>query len=133
MNNCSCRPNCIGIAVLSALVLGIIAGFLTFSGILTLPVAFLWTAFGIAAGSLGLLLVLTSFSCARALRCICNALSVLLLGILGTILTSLILILIDITLASVAGAVITALLVLFFTLFITAFACVIRCIASCDE
>ena len=133
MNNCSCRQNCMGIAVLASIVIGIIAGFLTSSGILTVAVPLLWALFAIGAVSLGTLLVLTVLSGARSLRCICNALLLLLTGILGTLLVSVILLVIDIAAASTIGAIITGLLFLFFTLLITSSACLIRCIADCDN
>ncbi len=133
MNNCSCRQNCMGIAVLASIVIGIIAGFLTSSGILTVALPFLWALFAIGAVSLGTLLVLTVLSGARSLRCICNALLLLLTGILGTLLVSVILLVIDIAAASTIGAIITGLLFLFFTLLITSSACLIRCIADCDN
>ncbi len=133
MNNCSCRANCTGIAVLASIVIGIIAGFLTFSGILTLPTTVVWAFFVIAVVGTGLLLTLSVLSGARSLRCICNVIPLLLTGILGTILTGLILLTIDIAAASVIGAIITGLLFLFFSLLITVTACLIRCIVSCDN
>ncbi|MBQ8001981.1 MAG: hypothetical protein IJ297_00890 [Clostridia bacterium] len=133
MNNCSCRPNCIGIAVLASIVIGIIAGFLTVSGMLTVSTPFLWALFAVAVIGLGVILTLSVLSGARALRCICNAISLLLTGILGTLLTAVILLVIDIATASIAGAIITGLLFLFFTLLITTAACLVRCIADCDN
>lgn len=133
MNNCSCRPNCMGIAVLASIVIGIIAGFLTFSGILTVATPFLWALFITGAVSLGVLLALSVLSGARALRCICNSLFLLLTGILGTLLVAVILLVIDIAAASTIGAIITGLLFLFFALLITSSACLIRCIADCDN
>lgn len=133
MNNCSCRPNCMGIGVLVSIVIGIIAGFLTASGILAVSTPFLWALFAIATVSLGLLLTLTVVSGARSLRCICNSLSLLLTGILGTLLVSVILLVIDIAVGSIIGAIITGLLFLFFALLVTTSACLIRCIADCDN
>ncbi|MBQ8541836.1 MAG: hypothetical protein IJ435_10260 [Clostridia bacterium] len=133
MNNCSCRQNCMGIGVLVSIVIGIIAGFLAASGMLAVSTPFLWALFAIGVVSLGLLLTLTVVSSARSLRCICNSLSLLLTGILGTLLVSVILLVIDIATASIIGAIITGLLFLFFALLITSSACLLRCIADCDD
>ncbi len=133
MNSCNSRVNCTGIAVLVSIVIGIIAGFLTFSGILTVSTPFLWAVFAIGIVSLGLLLTLSIISGARTTWCICFSRPLILTGILGTILTSVILLVIDIVAASVAGAIITGLLLLFFALIITTAACLVRCITNCDN
>lgn len=133
MNSCNCKANCTGIAVLASIVIGIIAGFLAVSGILTVSVPFLWALFGGSVASLGVLLVLSVISSARTLRCICTARPLLLTGILGTILASVILLVIDVATASIIGAIITGLLLFFFALIITITACLIRCITDCDD
>ncbi len=133
MNNCSCRPNCTGIAVLLSIVTGIIAGFLATSAVLTVSTPFLWALFGIAVSLSGLLLTLSVISGGRSLICLCNSQGLILTGILGTIAASVILLVIDIAATSTLGAIITGLLFLFFTLLLTTIACLIRCITNCDN
>lgn len=131
--NCKCKVDCLGLAVLSSVVIGIIAGFLTSTGLLTLPTMLL-AALGVTALiSLGLLLVLTASGSARVLRCICDAINLLLTGILGTILTTAIFLFIDIAVMSVVGSIISGFMFLFFSLLVTVTACIIRCIAHCEE
>lgn len=133
MNNCSCRPNCTGIAVLLSIVIGIIAGFLTTSAVLTVSTPFLWALFGIAVSLLGVLLTLSVISGGNSLICLCNSHGLILTGILGTIAASVILLVIDIAATSTLGAIVTGLLFLFFTLLLTTIACLIRCITNCDN
>ena len=47
MCNCNCRFNCTLFAIISAAVLGVVAAFLQFSGVITVTTAFLWVALGI--------------------------------------------------------------------------------------
>lgn len=133
MNNCSCKIGCAGIGITVSIVIGIIAGFLTFSGTLAVPTSILWAFFSIAVSALGLILILSQFFGVVALRCACNTLFLLLTGALGTTLTAVILLVIDLAATSVVNAVITGFLFLFFSLLITLTACLIRCIANCDN
>lgn len=130
---CNCKFNCTAFAVLASIVIGIITAFLTFSAVITVAPAFLWTLFGIAVAFLGGTLALSVISGGRSLRCICYALPLLLTGILGTILASVILLGITFAATSVIGAIITGLLLLFFALIITTTACLIACISDCDN
>ncbi len=130
---CNCKFNCTALAVLISIVIGIITAFLTFSAVITVAPAFLWALFGIAVVFLGGTLALSVISGGRSLRCICYALPLLLTGILGTILTSVILLGITFAATSVIGAIITGLLLLFFALTVTTTACLIACISDCDN
>ena len=133
MYNCNCRPNCTFIAVLASIVIGIIAGFLTVSGILTLPTPFLWVGLAVSLISLGLLLILSVIPYQKITHCLCDTIRLILTGILGAILTSVILLVIDIATASVIGAIIVGLLFLFLSLIITTLACLLRCLTDCDD
>ncbi len=132
--NCYCKTSCAGLAIVASIIIGIIAGMLTFMGIITATPAFLWVVFGIAIVYLAISLVSTAFSTnGRYNKCKCLILPVYLSGILGSILTSLILLAIEFAATSVIGAIITGLLLGFFTLIITSSVCLIKCQADCDN
>ena len=132
--NCVCRPNCTILAVLASIIIGIIAAFLTFSATITLTPAFLWVVFGIAVVYLAVILVTSALARGPTLRlCLCPSLTLLLIGILGAALTSLILLGITFAATSVVGAIISGLVLAFLSLILTTLACIIRCIAGCEE
>lgn len=132
--NCSCRPNCTILAVLGSIIIGIIAAFLTYSATITLTPAFLWVVLGIAVVYLAVILVTSALARGPTLRlCICSSLTLLLIGILGAALTSLILLGVTFAATSVVGAIISGLVLAFLSLILTTLACVIRCIAGCEE
>ena len=136
MNNCSCgcRINCTILAVIASVIIGVIATVLRITAVITVTPAFLWVLFGIAVVYLIATLVVSPYlKAVTPGRCLCTVLPLQLLGILGTILTSVILLGITFVATSIPGAIITGLLLLFFTLIVTSTACLIKCIANCDN
>lgn len=133
--NCYCKTSCAGLSVVAGIIIGIIAGMLTFMGIITITPAFLWVVFGIAVAYLAVSLLISNVSFSpTANRCICLTMPVFFIGILGTILTSLILLGVGFAATSVIGAIITGLLLGFFTLVITSTVCLIKCrMTFCNE
>ena len=119
--------NCLVIAVAASVIIGITTAILTFIATITVGTAFLWVVFGIAVAFLAVLLIAVGTRALRAFCCARNALSALLIGILGTILLSLVLLAIEFAATSVLGAIITGALLAFFSLIITASACIISC------
>ena len=131
---CSCRTGCTGLGIAASVIIGIVAALLAVTGNLTLTTAFIWVLFGIAVGFLGITLLSASLTQTSFVReCICDILPALFAGILGTVLTSAILLTIDIATASVLGAIVTGLLLLFFTLTLTTGACLTKCLAGCGD
>ena len=129
---CDCRSNCTGLAAVASIILGIIAAGLRYMGIITVTPAFAWTVFGIAV--VYLLVALTTFIIKDNIpRCICASLPTFLAGILGTVLTAVILLAIPFEATSIIGAIITGALVLFFSLIITVSACIVKCAAGCGD
>ena len=129
-NSCSCT----GFAIVASLIIGIITAFLTFTAVIAVTPAFLWVLFGIAIVYLAITLVLTTLGNERKTRnCVCSILPALLTGILGTILTSVILLGITFAATSVIGAIITGLLLAFFSLTVTETACLVQCTARCSD
>lgn len=130
--NCNCRCNCTAVAVVASIILGIVAAFLQITGVITVTGAFLWVVLGIAIVYLGVLVL--SVTANRAERpCLCDSLSTLLVGILGTVLFSIILLAVGIVATSVVSAILVGLLVAFFFLTVLATACYVRYLAGCGS
>ena len=129
--NCNCRMDCTAIAIIVSIFIGIITAFLTYSAVITVTPAFLWVLFGIAVVYLGVVLLTSVTACPERNVC-CRGLYTLLAGILGTILTAVILLGITFAATSIAGAIISGLLLFFFTLLIAGTTCVITCRYNCD-
>ncbi len=131
---CDCRNECTLVAVIASIVIGVIAGILQFTAAIAVTPAFLWVALGIAVVYLALLLLSSAYFNRRDARgCVCNTLSVVLAGILGTALTSVILLGVTFAATSVLGAIIVGLLLFFLSLTITSVACLVKCTAGCEE
>ena len=132
--NCGCRRDCTLLAVLAAVILGVVAAFLQITAVITVTPAFLWVALGIAALYLLGLVVTTGLARRSECRlCLCSSLEAVLAGILGTILFSVVLLAVGITATSVVSAILVGLLVAFLTLTFTATACLTRCLADCEN
>ncbi len=132
---CNCQNNCTALSVVSSLIVGIITAFLRITGVITVTPAFLWVVFGIAVTYLAITLVATAIAGREktTLGCICSVLTALLVGILGTILFSVVLLAITFAATSIIGAIITGALLFFFSLTLTETACLVKCLASCNN
>ena len=131
---CGCRPDCTGLAVVASVIIGIIAAFLQFTAVITLTPAFLWVVFGIAIVYLAITLWASLGTRGPSVRaCICQTLPVLLFGILGTVLFSLILLAVTIVAGSTIFAILSGALLAFFTLLVTTAACLASCAAGCQN
>ena len=131
--NCCIRTNCAGLAIIAGIIVGIITAFLQITAVITLTPVFLWVLFGIAVGYLAVILISLSVAEGYGIReCICSVLPVLLTGILGTVITALVLLGVTFAATSVVGAVFAGLLLLFFTITLAATACLVNCLAGCS-
>ena len=134
MSNCYCRFNCTLFAVIVSVIIGIVAALLNITAAITVTPAFLWVLFGIAVVYLAVTLLASSFARGLGLRdCVCRILNFLFAGILGTILSAVILLGITFAATSVLGAIISGLLLAFFTLTITTVACLAYCLSNCTD
>ncbi len=132
--NCYCNTSCAGLSIVASIILGIIAGMLRFIGVINVTAAFLWVVFGIAIVYLGLTLIASYCGCGNAPnKCVCQTVPVYLVGILGTILTSLVLLGVSFGATSVIASIITGFLLGFFTLTITSAVCIIKCKTICSN
>ena len=132
--NSGCKWDCLGLSIVASIIVGIITAFLVFSATITLTPAFLWVTLGIAVVYLAVAFLALALSRNIGYKsCVCPILSVLLVGILGTILLSLVLLGVTFAATSVLGAIISGALLGFLALILTETACLVKCLASCDE
>ena len=130
--NCDNRRDCIGIALIASLIIGVVAAFLQITAVFTLTPIFSIVAFGIVIFYLAITLIATSLAqrTASCNRC-CASLPWLLFGITGTILASVVLLLIVFPATSVVGALFVGALFFCFALTIATATCFIRCLSDC--
>ncbi len=120
------KPSCVTLAVIASAILGVVAALLQITAVIAVTPAFLWVALGIAIVYLAVLLA--KAGCCRSCQCGNRTLNAVLTGILGTALTSVILLAVNFVATSIIGAIFVGLLVLFLSLTITATACLVsRC------
>ncbi|MBO5364213.1 MAG: hypothetical protein J6A56_01950 [Clostridia bacterium] len=101
---------------------------------IALTPAFLWVVFGIAVVFLGATALATSATNGFGVgTCVCTALTTLIIGSLGTILLSLVLLAVTFAATSVIGAIFAGLLLALFSLLITSVACLIKQLSGCDN
>lgn len=130
--NCQCRSNCTTLAIIASVVIGVVVALLTLTGGIAVSTPLLWVLFGIAVAFLAIALAVSQRLKGEETRdCVCPTLSLLLAGILGTVLFAVILITIDIATASILGAILAGLLFLSFTLTLTTTTCLVKCLARC--
>lgn len=130
-NECSCRPTCKVLSIVASIIIGITAAILRFNAVITLTPAFLWVVLGTAVAYQAILLITSAFS--RSSVCTCPLLSLLQTGILGAILTSVILLAVPFESASALGTILAGAAVAFFALVFTATSCLIKCLSSCGD
>ena len=132
--SCCCRWSCAAVAVVVSVILGVIAAFLQFAGVIAVAATLLGVVFAVAVGYLAVLLVAVALLRRRETeRCLCGSVRTVLTGILGTVLFSAILLVVDVAATSVIGAILVGLLVLFFALLLTGTACLVQCITGCER
>ena len=129
----SCRTSCTVIAIVASLIIGIITAFLRITAVITLTPAFLWVVFGVAVAYLAVTLVSSALFRNGCCENLCNIVTALLAGILGTILLSVVLLAIEFVATSIIGAILTGALLFFFFLTITSTACLVRCFLNCND
>lgn len=130
---CSCDYDCSGISLVASIIIGIIAGMLRYTGTITITSSFLWVVFGIGIVYFALILGISAFFDLSGGSCACNSVPGIVIGALGTILSSLILLGIEFAVTSVVGVIITGAMFFFVSLLFTLIACLIRCLANCEE
>ena len=135
MSACDCRYKCSCsiVALIASLVIGIIGAFLQITAVITVTPVILWVILGIAVALLGLLVLNAALQSGRTCSEGCSILNTLLVGALGAILFSAVLLLVGIVATSVVSAILVGLVLFFFSLALTTLACYIRCLTGCVE
>ncbi len=136
MNNRNCNGNvdCTFLSIAAGVIVGIVTAILQFTAIISVGAAFPWVALGVA-----IVYLIVVLAVSRGLRnlenecCICRVISVLTAGILGVVLTALILLAVTFAATSVLGAIFAGLLLGFFALIITSTVCLIKCVVTCSD
>ena len=129
---CDCKSDCTTLGIIAGIIIGIITGILRFTAVITVTPAFLWVVLGIATVYLAILLFNAGKYRTGGRFCRCKSLKTLLFSILGTALTSVILLAIPFAATSVLGAIITGLLLTFLSIIFTSTACLVFCTADCN-
>ena len=125
--DCGYRNTCTSIAVVISLIIGVVTAFLRVMAVITVTPAFLWVTLGIAIGYLAVLLAGALFSQNNiGQTCAARTISAILVGILGTVLFSIVLLAIPFVATSIIGAIITGVLLFFFSLFVISTACFVK-------
>ncbi len=131
--NCNCRCACGLRAVAVSAIVGVLAAFFLITGVITVLPVFLWVAFGVSAAYLGVLtLALALTRRNEGCSCQCDLLKLVLAGILGTILLSLVLLAVGIVATSILSAILVGILLFAFALIFTATACFVVCLTDCE-
>lgn len=126
--------NCSWLALVASILIGIVTGILRYTAVITVTPAFLWVVFGIAVVYLAVSFFVSALgNYPRYKHCRFGGLRYFLLGILGTILTSVILLAVDFAATSVLGAILSGALLFFFSLIITEVACLVKAQAEGSE
>lgn len=125
------RYDCTALSFVASLIIGVIAAFLTITAVIEVTPAFLWVLLGIAVIYIAVALISASLRGGRAYCC--GALNAALVGALGTVLFSIVLLGITFAATSIIGAIFVGLLLFFFSLLITATVCYVKCITNCDS
>lgn len=128
--NCVCG-SCSLSGIIWSIIGGIAAGVLFYLGYITAIAVGIWIAFGIAAFSL-IFILSSSFlsscneACARFAHCLRKNLKCMLIGIIGTIIFSIVALSISLTTTAVP-TIIVGLLVLFFILLLSSLVSFLKC------
>ncbi len=131
--NCNTRVECAFLSIAASILVGIVAAIAQFTAIITLTTVFYIVAFGVALLFLAVLLALVPVLYRTACQGCCNAnIKLTTAGILGAIVTSIILIAVGFAATSVLGAIFVGLLAAFFALIVTSVVCTVNCAARCE-
>ncbi|MBE6563295.1 MAG: hypothetical protein E7660_06120 [Ruminococcaceae bacterium] len=128
-----CNLRCFLTAIIASLLIGVVGAVLRFTAVINVTPAFLWVLFGIGIALLAVLFLTAAFAGSGRVRaCLCADTGYLLTGILGTVLTSVILLGVPFVATSVLGTVITGALLFFFAFTVATLACTVKCLTDCD-
>lgn len=123
--SCSNRNDCLILAVAASILIGVVTAILSATEIVTLTPAFLWAVLGVAVVYLLVAFVASSLRRFDTPYSSKDLITTFIIGVLGTILFSLILLGVTIATASPAGVIFSGLLLTAFSLIITSISCLV--------
>jgi hypothetical protein len=112
---------------------GVVTALLTVTGTVTLAPVFTIVAAGIAVAYFLVLLLGARFGRLGCTICKRRALTTILVGLIGVLLTAVLLLAVGFAATSILGAVVTGLLLAFLTLVFASTACYVSCAADCVD
>lgn len=130
---CRFRPACTTLALIASVIVGVVTAFLQITGVILATPVFLWVALGVAVGYLAIQTLAAALASRRETAGCCRQLGTVLVGILGTILLSVVLLAVGIVATSILSAILVGLLLFFLALTVTGTACYIRCLTVCGD
>ena len=121
------KCNCALLSFVASIAVGVIAAVLLYTAVIAIAPVFYWVTLGIAVGFLAIAFAtsLNNRDCSSS-RCR-TFVSTFIIGALGTILSSLILLGVGFAATSVIGAIVFGGLLFFLSLLVTSAACAIKC------
>ncbi len=132
--NCECKRDCLLFSAIASIIIGIIVAFLRITGVITVTPILLVIAFGIAVLFLLATLIAAALWGQRICSsCVSTTTSAVMVGVLGTLLLSVVLLLVPFAATSIIGAIITGALAAFLTYIFTSTACTVKCFTKCGE
>ncbi len=124
--DCGCKKRCAVLSVIVSAVVGVLVAFLRFAAVIAInPVAYI-VAFGIGVLFLAIAYATAALNPGNGADGACPTLTALLVGALGTVATSLVLLGVGFTATSTVGALVNGVLGYFFAQTLTAAACRVR-------
>ena len=129
---CDCqRCNCGVLAFVASVFVGIIAAILRYTAVITITPAFLWVVLGVAVVFLGASVFAAILGGSGVRRCFCEYFTLFVVGALGAILLSVVLLAIPFAATSLLGALISGAMIYAIAQVVTITACILRCIINC--
>ena len=119
------------LAFIASVVVGVITAILRYTAVITITPAFLWVVLGIAVVFLGASVFAAILGRNSVRRCFCEYFTLFIVGELGAILLSVVLLAIPFAATSLLGALISGAMIYAIAQVVTITACVLRCIIGC--
>ena len=133
MTDCNCRFSCTAVAAVLSVIAGIVTALLTVTGTIVVAPVFFLLAVSIAVVALVLLFLGAVFGRLGCSDCRRNGINTILVGIIGALISGIILIAVGFAATSIIGAILTGFLLAFLTLIFVSTACFIRCAIDCGD
>ncbi len=133
MTNCFYRFSCTQVAAVLSVIVGVATALLTVTGTVVVAPVFFLVALSVAVVGLALLFSGAVFGKLGCSNCGRSAINTILVGIIGSLISGIILLAVGFAATSIIGALLTGLLLAFLTLIFVGLACYVRCAANCTR